>query len=181
MNDVAAGQVIAPSDNEGYQRAVSQQGHYAGGVTLVVGFIIDQFVIATTFSIGSAAVTYVIRLVTGQTIELAGRSGLVGALVVVWSFCYFAGCWGVSGQTVGMALVGLRVVAADGSIAGGRSAVLRTLALPLGFATAGIGFLGILFRSDRRAWHDRIGGTAVVYSWDARGSQLRFLASRRAR
>jgi len=39
-----------------------------------------------------------------------------------------------------------------------------------------MGFLGILFGRDRRALHDSIAGTAVVYAWDPRAARLRSLA-----
>ena len=76
---------------------------------------------------------------------------------------------------LGMALLGVRVVAADGTEAGPRRAVLRTLAFPLSFLLFGLGFTGILFQRDRRALHDMIAGTAVVYYWEARAARLRFL------
>jgi uncharacterized RDD family membrane protein YckC len=79
------------------------------------------------------------------------------------------------GRTFGMAVAGLRVVRPDGSPVGGREALVRVLALPLSFLTLGIGFLLIVFRHDRRALQDLIGGTAVVYGWDARAARLRFL------
>ena len=40
----------------------------------------------------------------------------------------------------------------------------------------GLGFLGILLGDQRRALHDVIAGTVVVYSWDARAARLRFLS-----
>jgi hypothetical protein len=64
----------------------------------------------------------------------------------------------------------------DGSDASGRRAVVRTLALPLSFLLLGLGFLGIVLGDKRRALHDVIAGTAVVYSWDARAARLRFLS-----
>ena len=36
----------------------------------------------------------------------------------------------------------------------------------------------ILVNRQRRALHDLIAGTAVVYSWNARAARLRFLAKR---
>lgn len=54
--------------------------------------------------------------------------------------------------------------------------MLRTLALPLSFLTLGIGSVPIITGRRRRALHDKIAGTAVVYSWDARAARLRFLA-----
>ena len=37
-------------------------------------------------------------------------------------------------------------------------------------------FAGILLGDRRRALHDVIAGTAVIYSWDARAARLRFLS-----
>jgi len=76
----------------------------------------------------------------------------------------FAYSWGASGKTLGMALLGVKVVAADGTQAGPRRAVLRTLAFPLSFLLLGLGFTGILFQRDRRALprHDRRDGGGVL-------------------
>ena len=53
---------------------------------------------------------------------------------------------------------------------------MRTPALPLSFLFPGLGFAGILLGDRRRALHDVIAGTAVIYSWDARAARLRFLS-----
>ena len=95
---------------------------------------------------------------------------------MIWEFIYFAYQWSLSGKTIGMAVLGIRVVKTDGSPIGPRQAVVRTLALPLSFLLFGLGFLGILTNRDRHALHDRLAGTAVVYSWDARAARLRWLA-----
>ncbi len=75
-----------------------------------------------------------------------------------------------------MAILGIRVVKADGTPAGARQAVIRTLTLPISIIALGLGFLGILTNRNRYAWHDRWARTAVVYSWDARAARLRWLA-----
>jgi uncharacterized RDD family membrane protein YckC len=59
---------------------------------------------------------------------------------------------------------------------GTKRGLLRTLAFPLSFLLLGLGFLGILLGRDRRALHDVIADTAVVYCWDAREARLRSLA-----
>ncbi len=56
--------------------------------------------------------------------------------------------------------------------------MIRVLALPLSFLLFGLGFLLILLRRDRRALHDLIARTAIVYAWDARAARLRFLLKR---
>ena len=112
----------------------------------------------------------------GTTFTL--RSHQLASLIsaVVWEFLYFSYQWALSGKTIGMAVLGIRVVSTDGAAIGPRQAVVRTLVFPLSFVLFGLGFLGILTNRDRHAWHDRIAGTAVVYSWDARAARLRWLA-----
>ena len=52
--------------------------------------------------------------------------GLIGVLVL-WLFVYYAYPWATSGKTFGMAVLGIRVVTAQGAPAGARNAVVRTL------------------------------------------------------
>jgi uncharacterized RDD family membrane protein YckC len=75
-----------------------------------------------------------------------------------------------------MAVLGVRVIGADGAIAEPWRGVVRALAFPLSFLCLGLGFLGILVQREHRALHDLIAGTKVVYAWDARAARLRFLA-----
>ena len=58
----------------------------------------------------------------------------------------------------------------------GRRAIGRTLAFPLSFLILCLGFLGILLGDQRRALHDVIAGTVVIYCWDARAARLRLLS-----
>lgn len=156
--------------------AVSQQGHYAGAVTRLAAFALDQTVATTAFAVAAAVVAWVLDLVTDGAITWNPSVWFTGLIYAGWLFVYYAYPWAVSGKTLGMATLGIRVVRKDGSPASPRNAVLRTLALPLTFLTFGIGFLPIIFGKQRRAMHDGIAGTAVVYAWDARGARLRFLA-----
>jgi len=156
--------------------AVSQQGHYAGAATRLAAFAIDQTVLTTAFALGSALLAWVIAVVTADEVKWEPATVVSGVAYLVWWFIYWAYPWSVSGKTVGMALLGIRVVRADGSSTGPRQGTLRALALPLSFMTLGIGFLPIVFGRHRRALHDKVAGTAVVYSWDARGARWRFLA-----
>jgi uncharacterized RDD family membrane protein YckC len=71
--------------------------------------------------------------------------------------------WTLSGRTPGKWLLGLRIVTKDGrSLRPGRAA-LRFVALTISIAPLLAGVLAILFDNSRRAWHDRIAGTLVVY------------------
>lgn len=165
------------SDIPGHAVAVSQQGHYAGAVTRCVAFVIDQAIASAVYTATVAAVQFVIDLVTSSTFQADDYPVVLAVTYFGWLFVYYAYSWATSGKTLGMAIVGLRVVRSDGAPVSARGAALRTLALPLSFLLFGLGFLGILIGRHRRALHDRIADTAVVYGWDARGAQLRFLAS----
>ena len=95
---------------------------------------------------------------------------------MVWQFVYFGYSWAVASRSFGMYVLGLRVVRADGTEIAPRQGVLRALVFPLSFLLLGLGFLGILVQHERRALHDLIAGTTVVYSWNARAARLHFLA-----
>jgi uncharacterized RDD family membrane protein YckC len=154
----------------------SYQGHYAGSVSRFAAYAIDLTVSSGVFSLALAAVSYGVHVVTGHNVSW-NRSNVVVAIgFVAWQFLYFGYSWAASGRTFGMAVLGIRVVRADGTVLEPRQGVLRALVFPLSFLLFGLGFLGILVQREHRALHDLIAGTAVIYAWDARAARLRFLA-----
>jgi uncharacterized RDD family membrane protein YckC len=156
--------------------AAGRLGNYAGGVTRLVAFAADIGASWGLFTLGVAGLAFAINLVTGKQVDLASRQIIALIAIVIWEFVYFAYQWALSGKTIGMALLGIRVVATDGDPITPRQAVIRTLTLPLSFLILGLGFIGILLNKDRHALHDRLAKTVVVYSWDARAARLRWLA-----
>jgi uncharacterized RDD family membrane protein YckC len=153
-----------------------RQGHYAGAVSRLVAFAADVGASWGLFTLGAAALTFSIQLVSGQNFAIADYQIASLVALVVWEFLYFAYQWSFGGRTIGMAVLGIKVVAKDGSPIGWRQAVVRTVTLPLSFLLLGLGFIGILLNRDRHALHDRFARTVVVYSWDARAARLRWLA-----
>ncbi len=140
-------------------------GHYAGIVTRFVGLLVDAVAIMALFTIGGHVWEYVIGVVAGHAVELNDSSGGDARIALgTWAFVALAVPLAAGGRTIGMTVVGLRAVRADGGPLGTVRAVVRTLALPLSFAIFGLGFLLIVLRGDRRALHDLIGGSAVVYA-----------------
>jgi uncharacterized RDD family membrane protein YckC len=154
----------------------SLQGKYAGFASRFAAFAADAGVSVGVFMLALAAISFAARVLTGT--DIAWNRGNIWVIIAyaVWAFVYFAYSWAASGRTPGMALFGVRVVTEDGTYASWRRAVTRTLALPLSFLFLGLGFVGILLGDRRRALHDVIAGTAVIYSWDARAARLRFLS-----
>ena len=156
--------------------AEGRQGHYAGAVTRLVAFAADVGASWGLFSLGTAALGLFLQLVTGHGVQISRHQVPWAVALVVWEFLYFAYQWSLSGRTIGMAILGIKVVRSDGTPIGVRQAAVRALVLPLSFVCFGLGLVGIVLTRDRHAWHDRIAGTAVVYSWDARAARLRWLA-----
>jgi uncharacterized RDD family membrane protein YckC len=154
----------------------SLQGHYAGFASRFAAYVVDAGTSTGVLMLALAAISFAVSVVTGRSINWTRNDTWAGIAYLAWLFIYFAYSWAASGKTFGMALLGVRVVRSDGADAGARRAVVRTLALPLSFLAFGLGFLGILLGSRRRALHDVIAGTVVIYSWDARAARLRFLS-----
>jgi uncharacterized RDD family membrane protein YckC len=154
----------------------SLQGKYAGFASRFAAFAVDVGVSVGVFMLALAAISFAALVLTGKDITWHKGDIWVVIAYTVWAFVYFAHSWAASGRTVGMAAFGVRVVRDDGTEVSGRRAVVRTLAFPLSFLFLGLGFAGILLGDRRRALHDVIAGTAVIYSWDARAARLRFLS-----
>jgi uncharacterized RDD family membrane protein YckC len=153
----------------------SRVGQYAGFVSRSLAFVLDIFVSLGLFALAVALISSVVGLLSGHSSNVNRHGVIVEVLFAVWAFLYFAFQWASNGRTLGMALFGIRVVTKDGSEVSRWRAVGRTAALPLSFLFLGLGFLISLFQRERRALHDLIAGTCVVYSWDAHAARLRWL------
>ena len=157
-------------------RAVSAQGQYAGSASRFASYLIDLVASTVIYWVALQLVSFVVQIVTGSAISLHRNNIVVLIIYIAWQFIYFGFQWAGDGSTWGEALLGVRVVRADGTRLHAWQGWVRSLAFPLGFLTLGLGFLGILVQREHRALYDLIAGTAVVYAWDARAARLRYLA-----
>jgi len=149
---------------------------HAGFASRFIAFVSDCAVSIAVFLLILGAASFAASVLTGGSIHWHRGSVWVILAFWGWEFFYYAYFWTTSGSTPSMTLLGVRVVGQDGSDVGTRRGLVRTLAFPLSFLLLGLGFLGILFGRDRRALHDSIAGTAVIYTWDVRAARLRSLA-----
>jgi len=154
----------------------SLQGHYAGFASRFAAFAVDLVVLTGIFILALATINFTANVLVGKDVHFNRGNVWVIVAYAVWAFIYFAHFWGLNGKTAGGALFGVQVVTNDGADVSGRQAIARALAFPLSFLILGLGFLGILWGDRRRALHDVIAGTVVIYSWDARTARLRFLS-----
>jgi uncharacterized RDD family membrane protein YckC len=154
------------------------RGQHAGFASRFIAFMFDCILSIGVFMLVLSAASFAASVLTGSSIHWSRANTWVVVAFFAWEFFYYAYFWTASGKTPGMELLGVQVVGQDGSSVGSKRGLVRTLAFPLSFLLLGLGFLGILLGRDRRALHDVIAGTAVVYCWDAREARLRSLARR---
>jgi uncharacterized RDD family membrane protein YckC len=69
---------------------------------------------------------------------------------------------GLTGATIGKWVMGIRVVNRDGSPIGILKAFGRLFAYVLSYLPLLIGFVALFWDKERRCWHDRACGTAVI-------------------
>jgi uncharacterized RDD family membrane protein YckC len=157
-------------------RTVGRQGHYAGVVSRFGAFVLDILIIWGAYTLGVAGLSLASQLLTGHSFNLDGHQVAGAVVLVAWGFAYFAYQWSLNGKTLGFHILGVQVVQASGAPVRPCQAVVRTLVLPLSLPFFFVGFFLIIVQRERRALHDLIAGTAVVYDWDARSAHLRWLA-----
>ncbi len=87
-----------------------------------------------------------------------GAIGLFAGLTILYEL-YGTG---IAGQTLGMRLVHIRVIASRGGPPGAVRGMVRVLALALSVLPGGLGWLWALFDREHRALHDHVAGTYVI-------------------
>jgi uncharacterized RDD family membrane protein YckC len=171
---------------DGFDRRSQITGLYAGPLTRLFAFAVDSAVIVTAYGLVAAVVGFTLRSVLGVEIDLGEPGGGWWPVAYsVWAFLYLSISLTITGRTVGKWLAGLRVVERDGSPLHPRTALIRVVALPVSLATLGIAFVGLFMGPRRRALHDILAGSVVVYDWGDRPAEIsapltRFLARRSA-
>ena len=129
----------------------------AGFSERLIAYLIDTL----PFAIAAAATMWVWSGVLGRGASLAAMEADAALWIGLMSAWQFFGT--IGGATPGKALMGLRVVRADGSPPGAARALARTAAwLFLSTPLANFGFWMALFNPRTRALHDFIAGTYVV-------------------
>jgi uncharacterized RDD family membrane protein YckC len=136
---------------------------FGGVATRGIALVVDAALAQAAYLVVAASVGLVLGLVG----ELH-RGWLTGSLAVVgWALVvalYFVGFWSVTGQTPGMRLMGLRVIARSGEPPSAWRSLLRLAGLILAIIPFFAGFLPALFDRRRRALPDFVAGTTVTYA-----------------
>ena len=167
------GDLVDWVDQQNDEREAIKTGRYAGPLTRLLAVVLDGFAVTASFALIAAGVVFLINLFVPD-FSLPVTPGLVYAVTLaLWGFTYLWFGLAIFGKTLGKAVLGVRVVGADGAVTlTGRQAFIRALTYPLSFAILGIGLIGIVFGRERRAWHDHFAGSAVVYDWGSRTAAM---------
>lgn len=158
----------------------SFKNYNAGFISRLLAFIIDVVTITLIVLVFNLSMSLVLNffkidvsslLQSGETLAIAIAVFLIFINVIttilLWLF-YFVGSWVLVGQTLGKNIMGLRVVAYDGNLITVKYAFIRYIGYWLSAIPFFLGYLWVLVDDDRRAWHDKLAKTNVIYYWDAR-------------
>jgi uncharacterized RDD family membrane protein YckC len=151
---------------------LSVSGHYALPITRAAASALDAVLVVLVFTLATAGLDYLLQVFLGRSWSPdEGGVVAVGSLVL-WAWAYVFASLAIAGQTIGKAVVGVRVVAQDGGTLGVRQAFVRTLFMPVSLAVLGLGLLLVLVHPRHRALHDLVARTAVVYDWGERAAEI---------
>jgi uncharacterized RDD family membrane protein YckC len=141
-------------------RREEPSGH-AGAISRGLALLIDGVFVNLSFTLLIAVASLVVTVFGGNNSGVSGITVAVGSTAwLAIGAVYLIGFWSLAGQTPGMRFVGIRLSAER---LPPRRSVKRLIGLGLAVITFGIGFLGIVFGKQRRAWDDRLSDVDVVY------------------
>ena len=161
--------MAAPSQVERLT-AVAARGEDRLAAGAAAGFVSRS--LAMAIDIAAIAGVTVMASVFGAAIQVvlpkwSWLATAVPAAVAVFSslvpLLYFVVLIAVTGRTIGKSFMGIRVVRADGRRLSVTRSFVRTVGYVVSLLPLFAGFVWVLFDRDRRAWHDHIAGSRVVY------------------
>ncbi len=136
----------------------------AGAVTRMLAVGIDAAIVNLSFLAFSTMLWAVANWIVPNSTGSSAPAILVGTTAwMIASGTYLFAFWALAGQTPGMRFMSIQIRAGGTNRIGPRHAFRRVVGFGLSVATFGIGFLGVIFSRQRRAWPDRLGGTDVIY------------------
>lgn len=169
---------------------VNFRGQYAGFVTRLFAFAIDNVIISLMIFLAGWIIRTTAEMVKFDTLlnlpntlmdilqsitAFFTSPPVIAAATGLFFITYHLFFLILVGATPGKALLGVRVIGLQGKPLGFSKALVRILGYIPSTIVLFIGFIWIIIDNRRQAWHDKLAGTCVIYSWDARPDE-RFLA-----
>jgi serine/threonine-protein kinase len=139
-------------------------GAFAGFGRRLLAFSIDGILLSTVYTVFAMCPIVAVPNPTTEDEEillglLVCGTLLVFMLVVGW---YYVLLPAGSGQTLGKKIMGIKMIAIDGSPPGKGRCFLRLIGYVLSSLILYVGFLMALWDQERQALHDKLAGTYVV-------------------
>jgi uncharacterized RDD family membrane protein YckC len=151
-----------------FRRRRSEPTDRVGAVTRGLAFGLDALLVNLAFSGIAAVAALIASAFTGNGNGVSDFVLAVGtAAWLALGSLYLVGFWSLTGQTLGMRFVGIRLDVEGRGLRFGLS-VRRLIGMALATLAFGLGYLGIFFDERRRAWDDRLGRADVVYEGQER-------------
>jgi uncharacterized RDD family membrane protein YckC len=158
--------------------AVIMQGRHAGMVSRSLAYLCDRAIQTALFALGVWLLVASTDILLGQE-WYKNSKFLKKHQTILVALCYFGFVVfyetvsiAFVGRTIGKSIFGLLIIKKQGRpISIGQALVRAILLTPIPWVMISA-WLGVL-RRDRRAVHDLVVGTCVIYNWDARRFQIR--------
>lgn len=144
-------------------------GRAAGFVTRLFAYVIDIVVVAGIVAIGGW-----IAVLADNLLEAVGvhprvpLSSIFVGLIPLIAGLYFVVLWSLTGRTIGKWFMGLRVVRPDGHPPTIGRSVVRVFGYVVSAIVFWLGYLWVLVDVNRKAWHDHMANTWVIYDYTRR-------------
>ena len=146
---------------------VPPTGSPAGFFSRLEAFIIDLILITITslgaIGGGELIIRFFMRPFFELNFHLVRYSPMIVSAVIVIYYLFF---WALFGFTPGKFLLGLKIVRQDGRKMGLGRAIVRFVGYWISIIPLGLGYIWIILDPKREAWHDKLAGTHVIYTWD---------------
>ncbi len=140
-------------------------GETAGFVTRLIAYVVDLFVVGLLIAAMLWTADRIDRALDITILDLSLELGTVALYLVPFvAAAYYVFFWSLTGATIGKWLLGLRVVSPDGSRISIARALVRLVGYVLSAVAVYVGYLWVLVDGKRRAWHDMLAQTRVVYA-----------------
>jgi uncharacterized RDD family membrane protein YckC len=139
----------------------------AGLATRLLAAFVDVVLLFAVFSIAASVIASIIRYIFGSQLSLPAGI-VIGAVEVILAGAIFVAFWSLVGQTPGMRFLSIRLLQEGSRDVTFPCALRRIFGVLLSVVPLGLGYFAILRDPQRRAWHDRLTGTSVIYDMAAR-------------
>ena len=148
----------------------SLDGRVAGFITRLLAYVTDVLTLIVIIGASAWLFSLVDQFIqdlipSANPASLAGIFALLVPLIITF---YYVMSWSLTGQTPGKMIMGLRIIGPDGYPPTVGKSFLRLIGYGVSMLALWMGYLWVLVDNDRRAWHDHMATTWVIYDFERR-------------